>query len=388
MSMRASGSKRLMAMGVAVMLQTVFLTGVRCNAAPPVPIVVVPDSGWDRVLIYEAPFSDSMPASLVLGQQNFTSTACAVTQDGLCSPAGVALDRKSNLWVADASNNRVVFFNKPLSTGMNATVVIGQPNFTSSDCGAPTLSTLCDPEAVSVDGAGNLWISDAAHNRVLEYEPPFATGMAASLVLGQPDFSSAGCSTTAEGVCSPAGTAFDGKGRLFVADSGSNRVLVYNPPFTNGMAASRVMGQPDFVSSSCNTTQNGLCQPEAVARRRKRLFVADTGNRRVLGYLAPFVTGMKASLVLGQPNFTSPPTDGCETTQASACAPIGLGLNRQGQLFVADENDDRTVLYAPPFVNGMNASLVIGQPDFNSDRCSATDVGNCDPERIAVGVLR
>jgi len=81
MSMRASGSKRLMAMGVAVMLQTVFLTGVRCNAAPPVPIVVVPDSGWDRVLIYEAPFSDGMAASLVLGQQNFTSTVCAATQD-------------------------------------------------------------------------------------------------------------------------------------------------------------------------------------------------------------------------------------------------------------------------------------------------------------------
>jgi len=271
---------------------------------------------------------------------------------------------------------------------MNASVVIGQPNFTSSDCGAPTQSTLCDAEAVSVDGAGNVWITDAEHNRVLEYKPPFATGMAASLVLGQPDFSSAGCKATAKGLCRPAGTAFDRRGGLYVADSGNNRVLVYKPPFTNGMAASRVIGQPDFVSSSCNTTQNGLCQPEAVARRRKRLFVADTGNRRVLGYLAPFVTGMKASLVLGQPNFTSPPTDGCETSQTSACSPIGLGVNRQGQLYVADENDDRTVRYAPPFTNGMNASLVIGQPDFTSDRCSATDVGNCDPERIAVGVLR
>lgn len=38
----------------------------------------------------------------------------------------------ASLWVTDSANNRMLMFEPPLTTGMNASVVIGQPNFTSS----------------------------------------------------------------------------------------------------------------------------------------------------------------------------------------------------------------------------------------------------------------
>jgi len=47
---------------------------------------------------------------------------------------------------------------------------------------------LLQPIAVSFDSGGNLFVVDALNNRALEFEPPFSNGMDASVVFGQPDF--------------------------------------------------------------------------------------------------------------------------------------------------------------------------------------------------------
>src|SRR5512136_1839618 len=68
----------------------------------------------------------------VFGQPDFTSSASGVSDHALSSAAGVALDLSGNLYVADTLNNRVLVFNAPLSSGENAAVVLGQPDFTSN----------------------------------------------------------------------------------------------------------------------------------------------------------------------------------------------------------------------------------------------------------------
>src|ERR1035441_1217723 len=59
----------------------------------------------------------------------------------------------------------------------------------------------------------------------------------------------------------PGDAVQDGAGNLYVADYGNCRVLQYKPPFTNGMAANLVIGQPNFTTPTCNITQNGLGGP-------------------------------------------------------------------------------------------------------------------------------
>ena len=56
--------------------------------------------------------------------------------------------------------------------------------------GGPALNQngLGVPLGVSVDTSGNLWGSDNLYMRLLEFRPPLVNGMNASLVLGQPDF--------------------------------------------------------------------------------------------------------------------------------------------------------------------------------------------------------
>src|SRR5919199_4514047 len=82
----------------------------------------------------------------------------------------------------------------------------------------------------------------------------------ADAVLGQPDLSSVGCNQgleqpSASTLCEPSDVVMDpATGRLFVADTGNHRVLSWanTRRLTSGQRADVVLGQPDFESvDSC-----------------------------------------------------------------------------------------------------------------------------------------
>jgi secreted PhoX family phosphatase len=68
-------------------------------------------------------------------------------------------------------------------------------------------------------------ISDTTGYRVLEFKPQFTNNMLASLVIGQPDFTSRNSSPTQNGLGYPTGLTFDKSGNLWVADENNNRVM-------------------------------------------------------------------------------------------------------------------------------------------------------------------
>src|SRR5439155_4689672 len=115
------------------------------------------------------------------------------------------------------------------------------------------------------DSKGALWVADGSNNRVLEYVPPFSTGMAASLVIGQSSFNTQVHAASQTGLYNPDGVRFDSNGDLWVADSNNNRTLEYVPPFADNMPASLVIGQPDFTTSQGGISQNGLWGPRDLA---------------------------------------------------------------------------------------------------------------------------
>lgn len=277
--------------------------------------------------------------------------------------------------VADSSDNRILIFSLPLSASESPSVVIGQSSFTlgSPNQGQPkpSASSLVQPGALATDSAGDLWVADTNNCRVLEFQPPFTTGMSASLVIGQPDFESsqvqnvyfcfAKPSLPASRLETPASLAFDSHGDLWVADSTADRVLEFVPPFSNGMEASVVIGQTSMdATGPCNGLWNGplppatdatLCQPSSVAFDTSgNLWVADERNSRILEFLPPFTTGMSASLdTVGR----SPTSNFSEIT--------AIDFDRGGSLWVADAGFGRVQEFSPPFTSGMSANLTIGQ---------------------------
>jgi len=344
---------------------------------------------------------------------NVTALTEAVTQ-------GTAASTSSSIAASAVSTQ------PQYSTGQAARLVIGQPRF-SSQRGETTQTLVGAAQGVAF-GGGTLIVADSnrqgaypANNRVLIYKDilsqfpgphdevvqngtpcPICLGYAtgtpppagtlwpgATTVLGQPDFVSylpnqstvLNAAPTATSMRSPVAVAYNGK-VLAVADADNNRVLIWNSlPATNDQQPDFVVGQPDFTSYTSG--QNGLYgfpygHASSTSLRapsglyldaNNGLWVADTGNDRVLYYGPITQNGQAAQLVLGQTNFELDAQNlyALKTTASSLFAPASVSSDGQ-HLFVADNFQNRVLIWnSIPTTNGQAADVVVGQKDFESN---------------------
>lgn len=381
-------------------------TGVAVDSAGN---LYVGDSGNFRVLEYTNPFAACAgkfpcvggPADAVFGQcGSFTvndRSACATTGVsadtlGSCCPPGTLtlfVDRADNLWVLDAANNRALEFFRPIPmTGgtpgkpgaagdTTADKVFGQNgSFTGSICNenksAPTADTLCFPVDVTVDKDNNVWITDYGNQRALEYENPSAAGggtpgkpgsagdTTADLSFGQGGSFTSGSNPMCyhgqnpDTLCFPSGIVVDSDLNVFIAESGTHRVLEYDDPLAPGggtpgtpgskgdTTADMVFGQGGYSGGPYQNFTSGVCY----------------GNEGQVG-------GTPASPLTNRPNV-----DGL-------CSPEGLALDTAGDLFVGDEGNSRVLKYLDPLAAGggtpgvpgsagdVTADAVLGQGNFD-----------------------
>ena len=285
-------------------------------------------------------FTDGQNASLVIGQASFTTSGYGTTQNSLSDPVGLAFDSHGDLWVSEQSNNRVLEFVPPFYNGMPASLVIGQSSFTTR-VAATTQTGLNNPWEITFDSSGDLWVTDIANNRVLEFVPPFYNGMPASVVIGQSSFTQALQGRSQSGIFNPHGIGFDSQGDLWITDYGNDRVLEFVPPFSSGMDASLVIGQSSFTTDQRLLTAYSMNSPWGLTfDSHGDLWVSDTGNSRVLEFVAPFSDGMSASLVIGQPGFTTS-TPGL--SQSGIYYPSGIAFDSSGNLWAVDQENNRVL---------------------------------------------
>jgi MYXO-CTERM domain-containing protein len=340
----------------------------------------VVDSTNSRVLGWAnaQAFANGEAATLVLGQPGPYTSTCnqgGISASSLCYPRAAIVDASGTLYVADASNNRVLAYTSPFTTDTVADRVYGQASFTSSS--VPTLrsaSTLSYPSAFALDGAGNLYVADASNHRVLRYNAPL-TDTTADLVLGQGDFAQAGQNRVdGAGLQSPRGVAVDrsvSPNRVYVADSANHRVLAWTnaTAFANGAPAALVLGQADFQGALANrggsVNNNTLSYPWDVdVDAAGNVYVADTNNSRVLRFNTPFTTDTVADAVFGQATFTA---SSCTSPSAtSLCYPSGVAISATGELAVGDTQNSRVLVYTGGLGADGTADRVYGQPGFTT----------------------
>ena len=258
-------------------------------------------------------FNTGQAAHLIIGQTNFTNGNFGASNMLLGSPSGIAY-ANGVLWVVDSNrlgatpdNNRVLRYSDvgsyPSLTDLpdipgstcgvcrgTASLVLGQSDFNTF---SPKLTAngLRNPTGVATDG-NVLAIADTDNNRVLIWlHQPTVNGQPADVVVGQPNFTSnAAVSPTATSLRAPSGVWIFG-GKLFVADTYDDRVLIYNSiPTTNGKAADVVIGQssftafvqPDLTQTTGMATASTMQTPVSVTTDGIRLFVADLAENRVM----------------------------------------------------------------------------------------------------------
>ncbi|MSO19024.1 MAG: hypothetical protein EXQ56_00940 [Acidobacteria bacterium] len=251
--------------------------------------------GNNRILIYNRiPTEEGVPADVVIGQANFTTSAFAAGANRLRRPNSVASDGR-RVFIADTLNNRVLIYNSiPTQNGANADVVLGQANFDNFGRSPAAANRTYDPMSVTTDGT-RLIVTDFGNNRVLIYNSiPTQSGASADVVVGQLDFTGAEPGNTASTLNFPRYAFSDGT-RLLIVDSGNNRVLIYNRiPTANGAVADLVIGQQDFTGLFESCAASYFAVPYAAGSDGDTLFVADSFNRRVLGFRpgAPLISSV------------------------------------------------------------------------------------------------
>jgi sugar lactone lactonase YvrE len=141
-----------------------------------------------------------------------------------------------------------------------------------------------------------------------------------------------------------------------------------------------IIGQPDSTSRTPNATgvnANGLNYPNASALDAAgNLYVADVENNRVLIYRSPLKTDRTADIVLGQPDFNSKAgNNGGPPSASTLWQPVDVTVDRFGNVWVADSANNRVLEYDNPLVTDVVADRVIGQPDFTSNTPNNGGIG-------------
>lgn len=322
------------------------------------------DTGHHRLMVWNRiPDQDGSPADILIGQPDFMSEGRnargPVGAATLNVPTGIAATNDV-LAVADAWNHRVLIWHGyPTRSNEPAHVVLGQSDFVSnarnrgSDTPSAASLNWCYGVAIA---HGALYVADTGNRRVLKWNRiPETSGTPADLVLGQDDFETrdenGGRTPGAGGMRWPHGMATDGD-RLFVADAGNNRIMVWDaPPGRNGAPCAFVLGQRDATGVDHNQaayypTAASLNMPYGVAVLDRKLVAADTANCRIVGYdLDDLAMDAPAHWLAGQTTFEDKGENRWGVPQRDGlCWPYGISVSGT-TVVVADSGNNRMLVW-------------------------------------------
>jgi sugar lactone lactonase YvrE len=332
-----------------------------------------------------AAMQNGAAAEAILGVDNLVNQGNSQppTASTLVYPCGLAIDAAGNLWVADASDLRVVRYANAatIPSGTAASEVLGQPNFTDyiSYVEAPTASSMSLPSGVFCSGT-TLWVADENNFRILRFDNAAskANGAPADAVFSVPSFTYWALQNplpvAANSLAWPNQLYVDAADNLWVADVTNNRVLMFpNASFavnaTNGGIggpATLVLGQTNFTDNSPGTTASTMAYPDGVyGDAAGNLYVSEYLNNRILVFqnAASLSNGAAATYVLGQPNFTTNAAgDSADQLDYPYSVTIVPGTSGSSTvLMVVEEGNYRVSIWTPPSILPLLATSFTGQ---------------------------
>ena len=267
------------------------------------------------------------------GMSGYSGDGAAATSAKLNGPSGVFVDGSGNIFIADTYNNRI---RKVLaSTGTIQTVAGNGKEGFSGDGGPAAEAELDGPDAVFVDGSGNIFIADTANQRIREVLA--STGEIRTVAgNGKEGFSGDGGPAIQAELHTPRGVFVDSSGNLFVADSFNNRVREVLAS-TGTISTIAGNGSGDFRGDGGPATSAELDYPGGVFLDGSgNIFIADGLNERIRKVMAS--TGKIQTVAGNGRNVYSSAIsgDGGPATNAELNRPSSVFVDSSGNIFIAD----------------------------------------------------
>jgi RHS repeat-associated protein len=311
-------------------------------------------------------------AGSAVGTPGFSGDGGAATSAELNNPLAVTLDGSANLYIADADNNRVREVSAS-AADISTYAGAGYTLATTGDGGPATQAGLNDPMQEAFDSRGDVYIADAANNRIQEIASYSHTQYGITMtagdvytIAGQAD-GQAGCScdgipSTQTYLNDPMGMTIDASGDLFIADTSNNRIqevpnengVQWGQNMTTGYmytiagnanGAAGYSGDAGPAGSALLDDPRGLVMDAA-----GDIFIADSWNSRIQEIYAAggqnwgnggWVAG-DIYTVAGNVTGTNGNTgDGGPATSALLYGPGGIAIDTAGNLYIGDGGNNR-----------------------------------------------
>ena len=316
------------------------------------------------------------------GGFKFSGDGGPATSTAFDAPRGVAVDVAGNVYVADAGNNRI----RRLSPGGIITTLAGTGVEGYSGDGGPAASALLDlPSAVAVDAIGNVYIAELDNQVIRKVSPNgIITTVAGS---GSYGFDGDGGPAIEASITNPFGVAVDAAGAFYIADSFNERIRKVSPGGIittvagSGIRTGSIDGEggdpADDLGDGGPATSASFFLPFGVTvDTAGNLYIADWINRRIrkVSPDGAITTVAGGGMLI--------PADGGPATSAGLGGPTGIVVDTAGNLYIADRGDDRIRRVGPDGIITTVAGIGIG--GFSGDGGPATNASLNQPSSVAV----
>ena len=249
-------------------------------------------------------------------------------------PLALAYDGAGNLYVADTNNDTIRQI--AVATG-TVTTLAGVAGAQGRVDGVGPAARFGHPGGLAYDGSGNLYVADTYYGTIRAIS--IATGVVTTLAGSGGSHGGADGVGAAASFGSPGGLAYDGSGNLYVADTYLDtirKIVLATGVVTTIAGAAGPSGSADGTGPAAR-----FSGPMGLAcDGRGNLYVADTGNHTIRKIV--LATGAVTTVlgVSGQAGVVLGPTP------AGLNGPVGLAIGPGGAELFVSESSENVILVA------------------------------------------